>query len=1290
MPAQHTGASDQAPDADGTPVALCVDWANDTVTVVDTGSPQTQPLPVTSAATGTNPRAIAVGSDTTRVYVPAWETAELAVFTRENATVTPLTTVAVRNNPCAVLAGLAHGRICVANRGHDSVTVLAADGADPVHLPLAPGSLPHALAASPDGTRVLVAGWGSGSLFLVDVSGAGSPLVLGTPLQAGGRPRVLAAHPTLAVGYAAVWGAGEGGESGAVYAIDLSGDRPTTLGPEAKAGRQPRAMTVTADGTHLYVANFGSGSVDVLPLHPGTGALTGASRTAEVGPNPVALTALPGTTVCYAVSQTAGTATAVDTAGNALATLPVGRTPAALAAAATGAYIYVTDNGTGELVTVRTMPERSGDLGARTGAAPVDVAVSPDGKCVLTADSGATTVSVLSTDTASGTPVELGEGNSPWGVAIAPDGSRACATTPETDRLFILPKGADGVCGAVGRPEVVDLGAGSAPHGVAVTPDSRYALTADAGTGTVSLVGLGAPETIARTVTKAQNPSGLAVSGDETHLFVSDYAGGGSQSHVSVLRRDAPAEPWSHSSDISHPELSGPHELAFTDAGAKGPCLYVTGYRSNNLLVFRWNPASEKWEAECVVGSAAETGAEKFDGPFGLALAPRRGLLFVANQGPAKKENSISVFAVRPDEHHRPGLNPKFYGAIPLPGAAAHMGLGISADERYLYATAYDVDGGTGTKKIHAMRLKEKIDEFTEQYCEKTVDITHGTLTSPSGVSCSADGGELYVANRGIAVQQADGTTVYEGGGVYVLSLDTDRLTLKGAPYALLTDTAGLSYSVATAAEHVYAGHFLSGTVSVLEPPVRHIPCGDPANSRPWDVTCTPDGSYAYITDRVSRRVHVLDLPGRKLLTEHSPRTDGEPLRVVCAPSGVRGYVTESGAGTVAVLQRTATRRTGWTAALAEAARGVALHPGLPLLHVAYASRLHPVRTDREAGGTDLSVGTDLCGVAVHPEGTHGYLADGTGDGGTTASLRVVDLATPDSPTDTGKSRDLPAGVTPTALATHRTGDDTVLYVAGRTTTRGGVWVCSVGGDPTSLTLGAALDDLGRALGLAVRAVAGRAHLYLITEERDGCRLHVLDLGSPTRPAPTGTTVALPTGVRDLTIHPRGWYGYATTASGGVLVLDLSDPLRPRQAGPPVTVGSGAAGGAALEQDGRAYLAHGTAVTDAELGPPAVVDRYPLTGDPQAVGVSGNGAHLFVTTVEAPGQLTVLDAWTGAGRGRVEAGAGLAGMATAPDGRHLYVADSTRAAVSVVDTAMDIKIGTTAVGLDPRQVICTG
>ncbi|MDP6058213.1 MAG: YncE family protein, partial [Pirellulaceae bacterium] len=68
----------------------------------------------------------------------------------------------------------------------------------------------------------------------------------------------------------------------------------------------------------------------------------------------------------------------------------------------------------------------------------------------------------------------------------------------------------------------------------------------------------------------------------------------------------------------------------------------------------------------------------------------------------------------------------------------------------------------------------------------------------------------------------------------------------------------------------------------------------------PIAVAVSPDGKTAYVSDRSSGNVTILDIAGRKKLAEVALR--GKPQGVTLSADGNSLYVAEHGAGTVAIL----------------------------------------------------------------------------------------------------------------------------------------------------------------------------------------------------------------------------------------------------------------------------------------------------------------------------------------------------------------------------------------------------
>ncbi|NNE96753.1 MAG: beta-propeller fold lactonase family protein, partial [Acidimicrobiales bacterium] len=84
------------------------------------------------------------------------------------------------------------------------------------------------------------------------------------------NPSFLAAHPNGATVYAVSETSNGRGDGGSLFALAVDPD-DGSLTPTQKVasrGDAPCHLSVTADGAHLYVANYGSGSVASFALGP--------------------------------------------------------------------------------------------------------------------------------------------------------------------------------------------------------------------------------------------------------------------------------------------------------------------------------------------------------------------------------------------------------------------------------------------------------------------------------------------------------------------------------------------------------------------------------------------------------------------------------------------------------------------------------------------------------------------------------------------------------------------------------------------------------------------------------------------------------------------------------------------------------------------------------------------------------------------------------------------------------------------------------------------------------------
>lgn len=258
------------------------------------------------------------------------------------------------------------------------------------------------------------------SLAWRDPSGALGPanLVVATP-----SPSFLARHPTLPVLYAV-----NELTEGALSAFEMAPDGGlTALGSWPTGGVWPCHLSI-GDG-HVYVANYGTGSVAVFPLDA-AGVPTGRSDLVshtghgpdpqrQDGPHAHMVSPVDGGVLVIdlgidaVLSYRLDPATGTLGAATAVATLPGGAGPRHLVRDLAGRVHVI-----GELDATVVTYEVTGDDGWREVARaastvepglnqPSEIDISPDGRFLYVGNRGPDTVAVFALD--SGTPRRVGE-----------------------------------------------------------------------------------------------------------------------------------------------------------------------------------------------------------------------------------------------------------------------------------------------------------------------------------------------------------------------------------------------------------------------------------------------------------------------------------------------------------------------------------------------------------------------------------------------------------------------------------------------------------------------------------------------------------------------------------------------------------------------------------------------------------------------------------------------------------------------------------------------------------------
>jgi 6-phosphogluconolactonase (cycloisomerase 2 family) len=321
-------------------------------------------------------------------------------------------------------------------------------------------------------------------------------------------------------------------------------------------------VVVSADGAYVYVAGTGDDAIAVFARDALTGALTFVERLLDDVGGVDGLDGISGLAVdpsesyVFAAGGTDDAVAALDRdAGTGQLSFSAlirdglfgFSNPARMALSPDGLHVYVTDGGNDSVqvldrdpVTDALTPSSAvynGFEGTTLLEAPGPVAISPDGGHVYVASTIDDTLSVFDRDAVTGelTQTQVVEDdvggvdglNSSDGMAISPDGSHLYVTSNVDDSVAIF--GRDPGTGLLSFLDLVkdaiDVGNLNGAFGIGISPDGAYVYVAagaddavvtfgrDAGTGALTLI----DERLGGAVV---GPSGLRVTDDGANVYV--------------------------------------------------------------------------------------------------------------------------------------------------------------------------------------------------------------------------------------------------------------------------------------------------------------------------------------------------------------------------------------------------------------------------------------------------------------------------------------------------------------------------------------------------------------------------------------------------------------------------------------------------------------------------------------------------------------------------------------------------------------------------------------------------
>jgi 6-phosphogluconolactonase (cycloisomerase 2 family) len=355
------------------------------------------------------------------------------------------------NSTTTTSTNLGTGYLWVSSAGNTSIQPYTIDFNDGELTsngnPVTTGTAPSAVIVAPSGKAMFTANRGANSVSAYTINGDGTLTEGSTTYPTGQTPVSLAMDP----GGKFLFVANQADSTISVFSV--SGTTLTAVGafstsdPTYPNQQQtaPSALTVSASGNYLYVANQLTNAVSGFQYDSTSGALTPLTTfSVPAGTNPTALvmlptlTAYPGSSFLYVANSGSNniSAFAACTVASASCSTPnglltevsgspfsAGINPVSLAVTPGGAFLYAADSQSNELSGYK-IGASTGFLTPTTtatfstGTTPIWVSVPPEGLYVYVANYGSGSITAYGINTTNGF---LGEvSGSPYQVSNAP------------------------------------------------------------------------------------------------------------------------------------------------------------------------------------------------------------------------------------------------------------------------------------------------------------------------------------------------------------------------------------------------------------------------------------------------------------------------------------------------------------------------------------------------------------------------------------------------------------------------------------------------------------------------------------------------------------------------------------------------------------------------------------------------------------------------------------------------------------------------------------------------------
>ncbi len=342
-----------------------------------------------------------------------------------------------------------------------------------------------------------------------------------------GHRTFRASVPSLLLGAAALLGASSAAHAGRAYVSNEDGHTVTVIDTDKNeaiatipVGKRPRGISVSHDGTQVYVALSG------LPKCPPSvpdeeceklgrdvkadGVAAVDTKTLKVvkvfaaGSDPEQFD-LASDGRLYVANEDAATATVLDVkSGKIIARVPVGKEPEGVRVSPDGRWTLVTNESDNSIsvIDTKTLKEVKHIV---VGKRPRDVAFTPDSKFAYV--SGEFDSSVYRIRVPDGAPVEkivqLDANARPMSVKLDSTRNRLYVSTGRGGKVAVID--------VAGTPKLIqEVAVGTRPWGIALSHDGKFLYTANGPSNDVSVVDTATLKVIKK-IPVGQSPWGVAL-----------------------------------------------------------------------------------------------------------------------------------------------------------------------------------------------------------------------------------------------------------------------------------------------------------------------------------------------------------------------------------------------------------------------------------------------------------------------------------------------------------------------------------------------------------------------------------------------------------------------------------------------------------------------------------------------------------------------------------------------------------------------------------------------------------